>query len=75
MVPGTYFAMMHQISLVNLVTLPLYNVQFTNRSKESLDHFEVLLLHTMYCSMTTFVQDKMVHTGKIGVKIVISVNT
>ena len=62
MVPGTYFAMMHQISLVNLVTLPLYNVQFTNRFKESREHFEVLLLHTMYRSMTIFVQDKMLHT-------------
>ena len=55
MVPGTYFAMMHQISLVNLVTLPLYNVQFTNRFKESQEHFEVLL-HTLYCSMKTIVK-------------------
>ena len=34
-VDGTYFEMMHQISLVNLVTLPLYNVHLQIDSRRA----------------------------------------
>ena len=47
-VDGTYFEMMHQISLVNLVTLPLYNVHLQIDSRRAKNTLKFIVIQK-YC--------------------------
>lgn len=47
-VDGTYFEMMHQISLVNLVTLPLYNVHLQIDSRRAKNTLKFIVIRK-YC--------------------------